>query len=62
MPPRGWLQDARSQMRLHVIRNQISGTRSLCRRCQAGPEGCCQVARLGHPPQQDRDAKFFGIR
>ena len=30
--------------------------------CQAGPEGCCQIARLGNPSQQDRDAKFFGIR
>ena len=40
----------------------VSGTRGLCRRCQAGPEGCCQIARLGDPSQQDRDAKFFGIR
>ena len=43
-------------------RNQISGTRSLRRRRQTGPEGCCQTARLGHPSQQDRDAKFFVIR
>ena len=52
----------RGQMRFHEIRNQVSGTRGLCRRCQAGPEGCCQIARLGDPSQQDRNAKFFWIR
>ena len=62
MPRRGWFQYARSQVRLHEIRDQVPGTCGLCRRRKARPESCCQVARLGDPPQQNGDAEFFGIR
>ena len=61
MPPRSWLQDARSQMRLHETRNQISGTRGLSRRCQTGPESCCQTARLGHPRNKTEMQSFLGF-
>ena len=62
MSPRGWIQDACREMRLHSHGDKVPGTGGILRRHQARPRGSDQNPGMDAPEKQRGASELPGVR